>query len=54
MKKVIVITRWDDDYNSNIKIAKLLNKYGLKGSFYISPEHKEFNKFVGEGGCESG
>ena len=22
--------------------------------FYISPEHKEFNKFVGEGGCESG
>lgn len=37
MNKVIVTTSWDDGHVLDMKLAALLQKYGLKGTFYISP-----------------
>lgn len=37
MNKIIVTTSWDDGHVLDIKLAALLRKYGLKGTFYISP-----------------
>ncbi len=37
MNKVIVTTSWDDGHVLDMKLAALLRKYGLKGTFYISP-----------------
>lgn len=36
MRKFIFTTSWDDGYPANLKLASLLNKYNLKGTFYIS------------------
>lgn len=41
-KKVIVTTSWDDGHKLDLKLAELLNKYGIKGTFYISPKNREF------------
>lgn len=38
MKKIIVTTSWDDGHILDIKLANLLKKYAIKGTFYISPE----------------
>lgn len=35
MKKIIVTTSWDDGNKLDIKLAELLDKYRLKGTFYI-------------------
>ena len=35
MKKIIVTTSWDDGHELDLKLADLLNKYNLKGTFYI-------------------
>jgi len=35
MKKVIVTTSWDDGAVQDLRLLKLLNKYNLKGTFYI-------------------
>jgi len=32
---MIITTSWDDGAKADLKIAQLLNKYGLKGTFYI-------------------
>ena len=37
MKLYIVTTSWDDGHKLDIKLARLLEKYGIKGTFYISP-----------------
>lgn len=37
MKKVFVTTSWDDGHVLDMKLAALLQKYNLKGTFYISP-----------------
>ncbi len=42
MKKVIVTTSWDDGHKLDMRLARLLEKYGLKATFYISPEDREF------------
>jgi len=34
--KCIVTTSWDDGYPQDIKVAKLLKKYNIKGTFYIT------------------
>jgi peptidoglycan/xylan/chitin deacetylase (PgdA/CDA1 family) len=34
-KKVIVTTSWDDGAVQDLRLLKLLNKYNLKGTFYI-------------------
>ncbi len=44
MKKVIVTTSWDDGHKLDIRLALLLKKYGIKGTFYVSPENHEFKK----------
>ena len=36
MKKIFVTTSWDDGHKLDLKLAALLDKYGLKGTFYIS------------------
>lgn len=44
MKKIIVTTSWDDGHILDFKIAELLRKYKLKGTFYISKNYpKEDN-----------
>ena len=39
MKKIIVTTSWDDGHVLNFKIAELLRKYKLKGTFYVSKNY---------------
>jgi len=36
MKSYIVTTSWDDGHKLDIKLARLLQKYDVKGTFYIS------------------
>lgn len=43
-KQFIVTTSWDDGLKLDLKIAKLLNKYNLKGTFYIAPNNREWNR----------
>lgn len=42
MKPVIVTTSWDDGHKLDIKLAALLRRYGIKATFYICPEDREF------------
>ena len=42
MKPVIVTTSWDDGHKRDIRLASLLRKYGVGGTFYICPETHEF------------
>jgi len=37
MKSFIVTTSWDDGHKLDLKLASLLKKYNVKGTFYISP-----------------
>lgn len=41
MKKIFFTTSWDDGYPLDIKLAKLLLKYNIKGTFYIAFKNKE-------------
>ncbi len=41
MKQVIVTTSWDDGHVLDLRLATLLKKYGIKGTFYISPQDRE-------------
>lgn len=43
-KMKIITTSWDDGHKQDLKLAKLLKKYNIKGTFYISPNNREFNK----------
>ena len=43
-KKIIITTSWDDGHKLDLKLADLLKKYGIKGTFYVSPENREFSK----------
>ena len=42
MKPVVVTTSWDDGHRLDVRLARLLKKYGLEGTFYISPKNQEF------------
>lgn len=44
MKHTIVTTSWDDGHKLDIRLATLLKKYGIKGTFYISPLNREYKK----------
>jgi peptidoglycan/xylan/chitin deacetylase (PgdA/CDA1 family) len=37
MRFYIVTTSWDDGHRLDLKLASLLDKYRIKGTFYISP-----------------
>ncbi len=43
-KQIIVTTSWDDGHKLDLKLAKLLKKYGIRGTFYISPKNREFRE----------
>jgi peptidoglycan/xylan/chitin deacetylase (PgdA/CDA1 family) len=43
MKK-IVTTSWDDGHKLDLELADLLQKYNLAGTFYVSPECREFSR----------
>ena len=42
MKPVIVTTSWDDGHKLDLKLAEMLKRYGIRGTFYISPQTLEF------------
>ena len=37
----IITTSWDDGHPLDFKLAELLNKYNLKGTFYIPRSNAE-------------
>lgn len=39
MNKLRVTTSWDDGTVTDLKLAQILEKYGIKGTFYISKSH---------------
>ncbi len=39
MSKLIVTTSWDDGQKTDLKLAKFLTKYGIKGTFYITKSY---------------
>ena len=43
-KQIVVTTSWDDGHKLDLKLAKLLKKYGIRGTFYISPKNREFRE----------
>jgi peptidoglycan-N-acetylglucosamine deacetylase len=43
-KEIVVTLSWDDGHKLDLKFASLLKKYGLKGTFYISPDNREWEK----------
>lgn len=43
MRKIIVTTSWDDGNKLDLKLAELLAKYGIRGTFYPSPGSKKFS-----------
>jgi len=40
-KQVIITTSWDDGYALDVRIAELLEKYSIKGTFYIPIRNSE-------------
>ncbi|HSX09011.1 MAG TPA: polysaccharide deacetylase family protein [Candidatus Saccharimonadales bacterium] len=43
-KRIIVTTSWDDGHKLDKRVAQLLKKYNIKGTFYVSPQEREFPK----------
>ncbi len=41
MNRLIVTTSWDDGTVTDLKLAELLNKYGIKGTFYIARSYQD-------------
>jgi peptidoglycan/xylan/chitin deacetylase (PgdA/CDA1 family) len=44
-KFLIVTTSWDDGHENDIKLARLLTKYNIKGTFYVT---KNYLKYLSE------
>lgn len=42
MKTVIVTTSWDDGHKEDVRLAKLLKRYNIPGTFYVAPKNREF------------
>ena len=47
MQKIIITTSWDDGHKMDLKLLSLLNKYNLKGTFYI-PKNCEFKSLTND------
>jgi D-inositol-3-phosphate glycosyltransferase len=43
-KTICVTTSWDDGHKLDTRLAALLKKYGIKGTFYICPQDREFKR----------
>jgi glycosyltransferase involved in cell wall biosynthesis/peptidoglycan/xylan/chitin deacetylase (PgdA/CDA1 family) len=39
---MFVTTSWDDGHVLDLKVAELLHRYGVAGTFYVSPQDREF------------
>lgn len=39
-KVIIVTTSWDDGHPLDVRLAELLDKYGLRGTFYVPLRHE--------------
>lgn len=37
----VVTTSWDDGHQCDLRLAELLDRYGLRGTFYIAPLNRE-------------
>jgi peptidoglycan-N-acetylglucosamine deacetylase len=42
VEPIVLTTSWDDGHKSDVRLARLLGEYGLKATFYISPQNREF------------
>lgn len=58
---MIFVTSWDDGHPSDLRIAELLHRYNLKGTFYIPIQNREGVDVMGkenirllDSGCEIG
>lgn len=40
-KKIIITTSWDDGFALDVRIAELLEKYDIKGTFYVPIKNSE-------------
>jgi len=40
-RNAIVTTSWDDGHPLDLKLAELLLKFGIRGTFYVSPRNQE-------------
>jgi L-malate glycosyltransferase len=43
-RSIIVTTSWDDGHKLDLRLAKLLKKYNIAATLYVSPLNSEFNK----------
>lgn len=43
MPETIVTTSWDDGHVLDLRLAELLKKYHLGGTFYVAPQCREFS-----------
>jgi len=43
-KRVVVTTSWDDGHVLDVRVAELLSKYGVAGTFYVAPYNSERTK----------
>jgi D-inositol-3-phosphate glycosyltransferase len=43
-REVCVTTSWDDGHVLDMRLAELLTRYGITGTFYVSPFDVEFSK----------
>ncbi len=41
MTKAVLTTSWDDGHRCDLKLAQMLNRHGLKATFYVAPENQE-------------
>lgn len=48
---LIITTSWDDNSPINLKLAKLLNEYGINATFYICSEHDNFGNTFEKSGA---
>src|SRR3989344_2169790 len=44
MKKIIVTTSWDDGHKLDLKVARILKNYSIKGTFYVCPRDRELRQ----------
>jgi peptidoglycan/xylan/chitin deacetylase (PgdA/CDA1 family) len=44
VNRPVVTTSWDDGHRLDVRLAELLDRYGLPGTFYIAPRNIEFEK----------
>ncbi len=43
-RPIIITTSWDDGHKLDLKLATLMKKYRIKGTFYVSPKNREVDK----------